>query len=381
VADLASEQATLEMKFISADSHIVEPGNCYRDHIDPKYRERAPHIEPGPKGGDVYIMEGFQPFPSAGGACAGMNLRSARFEELTLEDVHTGAWDPKQRLLDQDRDGVSAEILYPTLGMIICSLDDVDYKSACMQAYNRWLQEFVSHAPDRLFGLGQTAVRSVSDAIDDLQAISEMGFKGVLMPADPCTKEDYDDPVFDPLWKAAVQLDLPISFHILTSGRDQRNFMTGNTIRGPKANNMTALMRANQDIIGTFIWGNVFERHPDLKLVCVEADAGWAPHLMQKMDHYYHDRGDLKIDIMPKPPSEYFKKNVFLTFQDDWVALELLHHMNPRQLLWANDFPHPDACWPNSHHLLAKHTQHLNEKEKRWVLRENVIDLYGLTTH
>ena len=136
MADLASEQATLEMKFISADSHIVEPGNCYRDHIDPKYRERAPHIEPGPKGGDVYIMEGFQPFPSAGGACAGMNLRSARFEELTLEDVHTGAWDPKQRLLDQDRDGVSAEILYPTLGMIICSLDDVDYKSACMQAYN-----------------------------------------------------------------------------------------------------------------------------------------------------------------------------------------------------------------------------------------------------
>ena len=29
---------------ISADSHITEPPNCYRDHIDPAFRERAPHV-------------------------------------------------------------------------------------------------------------------------------------------------------------------------------------------------------------------------------------------------------------------------------------------------------------------------------------------------
>ncbi|MBK6961318.1 MAG: hypothetical protein IPH23_09065 [Gammaproteobacteria bacterium] len=30
---------------ISADSHIVEPPNCYVDFIEPKYRATAPHIE------------------------------------------------------------------------------------------------------------------------------------------------------------------------------------------------------------------------------------------------------------------------------------------------------------------------------------------------
>ena len=374
--------SSFDMKFISADSHVMEPGNCYTDYIDPKFRDRAPHIIKGPHGGDVYVIDGYpNPMPAAGGACAGLNLRSAEFAKLTLNDVHHGAWDPAKRLIDQDRDGVAAEIIYPTVGMIICSLDDVEYKSACMAAYNRWMQEFVSHAPDRLFGIGQTAVASVDQAISDLQTIKEMGFQGVLMPTDPCTEEDdYDSPIFDPLWEAAIDLDLPLSFHIVTSSRDNllKNYFNGRANRGPKANTMTALMRANQDVIGTFIWGNVFERHPDLKLVCVEADAGWAPHLMQKMDHYYHERKDLDIDIMPRAPSEYFKENVYLTFQDDWIALELINHMNPRQLLWANDYPHPDACWPNSQKLLAKHTEKLNAQEKAWVLRENVIDLYKL---
>jgi uncharacterized protein len=40
-----------------------------------------------------------------------------------------------------------------------------------------------------------------------------------------------------------------------------------------------------QDIIGTFVLGGVFERYPRLKVVCVEADAGWAPHFMYRMDH------------------------------------------------------------------------------------------------
>ena len=35
------------------------------------------------------------------------------------------------------------------------------------------------------------------------------------------------------------------------------------------------------------IFGGVFERHPKLRIVCVEADAGWVPHWMYRMDHYY----------------------------------------------------------------------------------------------
>ena len=38
---------------ISADSHITEPPHCYRDHIDPRFRDVAPHIEHIDGAGDI----------------------------------------------------------------------------------------------------------------------------------------------------------------------------------------------------------------------------------------------------------------------------------------------------------------------------------------
>ena len=68
----------------------------------------------------------------------------------TFDDLHRGGWDPEARLADQDRDGVAAEVVYPSVGMLLCNHPDVDYQHACFQAYNRWITEFCEHAPDRL---------------------------------------------------------------------------------------------------------------------------------------------------------------------------------------------------------------------------------------
>src|SRR3546814_2704482 len=43
-------------KLFSADSHVVEPGNCYIDNIEQKYRDRAPHFEKGEKGGEFFVI-------------------------------------------------------------------------------------------------------------------------------------------------------------------------------------------------------------------------------------------------------------------------------------------------------------------------------------
>jgi hypothetical protein len=48
-------------KIISADSHITEPGNTYVDHIDAKFRERAPHLEHADSGGDLFVIPGMKP--------------------------------------------------------------------------------------------------------------------------------------------------------------------------------------------------------------------------------------------------------------------------------------------------------------------------------
>ena len=123
----------------------------------------------------------------------------------------------------------------------------------------------------------------------------------------------------------------------------------------------------------------MFERNPDLKIVSVEADAGWVPHYIHRLNRSYkRHRFWQQGKTLGRLPSEYFLENVYLTFQDDWIAFKHRADMNVRRLLWANDFPHSDATWPWSQEILAEHTKMLSDEERRRVLRENVAELYGI---
>ena len=123
----------------------------------------------------------------------------------------------------------------------------------------------------------------------------------------------------------------------------------------------------------------MFERHPELTVVCVEADAGWAPHWMYRADHAYdRHRNWLSTAELTRRPSEWFASNIRLTFQDDWVAFRLADQMDPAMLLWANDHPHSDATWPNSQALLAEHTATLDPSLRDRILWRNCADLYGI---
>jgi uncharacterized protein len=363
----------MQMPIISADSHVTEPANTYIDRIDRKYKDSAPRMVRDEKLGDVFIIKDMErPLNIGLSAAAGKNASELRINGVKFEDMHRGGWDPEARLADQDRDGVAAEIIYPTVGMPLCNHKDFDYKKACFDAYNLWISDYCAHHPDRLLGIGQTAMRSPDEAIEDLRAMKALGMKGVMMPGNP-QAEDYDSTVYDEFYEAAIEMAMPLSFHILTSSSD--NFRT----RGPRLNSFLSIIRGCQDIIGTFVLGGVFERHPRLKVVCVEADAGWVPHYMYRMDHAYdRHRYWLPAGTLSRMPSEYFRENVYVTFQDDWVAFQMKDMCNVRRLMWANDFPHSDSTWPWSQEMLRKHTQGLSEQEKNYILHDNVAELYNL---
>jgi len=363
---------------ISADSHITEPPNCYIDHIDPKYRDRAPRMVRDDKLGDIFVIENFAGrIPMGLVAAAGKDPKEVSDGPVAFEDLWRSGWDPKYRVGDQDKDGVAAEVIYPSVGMMLCTHEDFDYKKACFDAYNRWLQGYCSESPQRLIGMAQTAMRSVREGIEDLHRIREMGFRGVMMPGVPA-EEDYDSPIYDPFWEAAVELELPLSFHILTSSSDSIDSKP----RGPKINTFMSIMRACQDVMGMFCFTGVFERHPDLRVVCVEADAGWAPHYMYRMDHAYErHRYWMKAAPLARMPSDYFRENIYLTFQDDWVAFKVRDLLNIERLMWANDFPHSDSTWPWSQDLLRKHTGDMSEQERNLILHDNAARLYKLAEY
>jgi predicted TIM-barrel fold metal-dependent hydrolase len=366
---------------ISADSHVTEPGDCYTDHIDPKFRDRAPVAATDDTMGAVIdIDNGRSRIPYGMIAAAGRPAEAIDpFMFVGWDELHAGGWDPAARLVEQDRDGVTTEVLYPSVGMLLCNHPDVDYKKACFDAYNIWITEFQDHAPDRLVGLGQTALRSVDEGVADLAHIAQLGLRGAMLPgiAGCHTDGDYDDRRWDPLWRAAVELRMPLSFHILTTGADD---MTGGKFRGPKMNSFLGIIRGCQDIIGTLIFGGVFERHPDLRVVCVEADAGWVPHWMYRADHAYdRHRNWLSADAdLTRRPSEYFRENVYVTFQDDLVAFRVTDLLNHERLMWANDHPHSDSTWPESQAVIAEHTRNLSPTVRDDILWRNCARLYGL---
>src|SRR5581483_4857356 len=149
--------------------------------------DRAPRLAQHDVLGAVMLIDNGQslvPFWLV--AAAGRPADEVRLEtNTTFDDLHRGGWDPQARLADQDADGVVAEVVYPSVGMLLCNHPDVDYQHACFDAYNEWIAEFCAYAPERLIVVGQTALRTPAEGIADLEAIKARGLKGVMLPGLP----------------------------------------------------------------------------------------------------------------------------------------------------------------------------------------------------
>jgi predicted TIM-barrel fold metal-dependent hydrolase len=365
-----------QKKIISSDSHVCEPEGAY-DDIDPKFRDDRPvFVQHEALGPCFQVPDLAMPVPLSMINAAGRKPEDIQNFSLQWEDLEAGGWDAKERLVAQDRDGIYAEVIYPSVGMVLCLHPDIDYKKACFDAYNRWLAGFCETDPQRLIGVGQAAIRSIEEGVKELQTIKSMGFRSVMIPGEPHV-EDYDHPCYAPFWEAAVDLELPVSFHILTSKAD--DLASNRRGRGPRINAFMQLVRGNQDIMGMLCFGGVFERHPDLKVVCVEADAGWVPHFTYRMDHAYRrHRFWMQTGAISRPPSEYFYENIYVTYQDDYSATHNADDRLLRRVMWANDFPHSDSTWPWSQEVLTKLVSELPQEKRDWILHDNVAELYQL---
>jgi predicted TIM-barrel fold metal-dependent hydrolase len=99
------------------------------------------------------------------------------------------------------------------------------------------------------------------------------------------------------------------------------------------------------------------------------------------MDYRYRRQFERKKseDIPLKNlPSEIFKRQVWATYQTDFVGLHLTQFFGDGHIMWGSDYPHPDSTWPFSKEIIEKDTVNLDPQIKRKVLRENAAALYGL---
>ena len=365
--------------YVSADGHVVEPADLWTTRMDKRFRERAPRVESRPEA-DYYIIEGLTEFP--------VGLEGVTIEEKIQGQVTTpkgrrhaetrpGAWDPQPRLVDQERDHLRAEVIYPGgFGLQFFHVQDAEYQREIIRVYNDWISEFCSAAPDRLLGSALLPMRGpVEWAVEEAERIAGMeGIRTVLIPAE--VERSYAHADYNPMWDALQDIGLPVSTHSGT-GTGEAIFAKIERLGtglGVTDNKVLQPMRAMADLI----WGAVPQRYPQLRFVVVEGGVGWVASLLGFMDHWWNDHRHWMEPKLDEAPSTYFKRQFWATFEDDRAGIQTRDIIGVDRLMWGADYPHTEGTFPRSVEQVAKDFAGVPEGEVYQMVAGNAAQLYGL---
>ncbi len=350
---------------VSADSHVLEPPDLWVTRIDTRFRHRAPRVQPGPQG-NMFHCEGREPQ-----SVRPLGTPFAMWGRQT-EEGRRGGWDPAARLEDMAIDGIEAEVLYPSLAMLVYSMEDGQLQAACFRAYNDWLAEFCAASPHQLYGVGLVSMYDVEDGIRELGRLVKLGLRGVAIWGTPPEACSFASNRYDPFWAEAQDLQTPVSLHCFT-GKTQdwrANFLASYTVT-------THLIQVS---LATLIFTGVFERFPNLKVLSVENDIGWVPYLLQRMDYGYVRKGKRRglTFASGRLPSAQFRSNVGCTFMTDEVGIGALDIIGSDVLLWATDYPHDDSTWPESQKVLEAQFAGIPAEDRGKIVFTNAVNLYQM---
>lgn len=375
-----------QLRLISADSHVMEPADFWERRLDHKFRDNAPRVVPRSDGnGYVFTAPGINPFPVAGGFGTGRSGEELkRHMKRGYEAARPSGWDPAERIKDQDVDGVEAEVLYTTLGMPLFSLPDAELQRACFHAYNEWLAEFCAYSPKRLIGTALISLEDIAAGVKELEHCAKKGLRGAMIWGSPPEDKPYSSRVYDPLWQAASELHLPLSLHVITGKSKESDVgavseaLIGGKPKVPMTELYANLIHEVQRSLTSIIMGGVLERFPKLIIVSAENDVGWIPHYMYRLDHAHEKFNALTPEPLPMKPSEYIRRQMFATFQDDPVGPAAFRLFGTSNYMWASDFPHTDSTWPESRKVVERDFAEVPDEVKRKIVFENAAALYHI---
>ncbi len=371
---------------LSADGHIdlpLLPPDLFSARVPRALLARMPRVEER-EGAHFWVDAAGQPIARVGGSghlgqpfVKGESRRLDRMNESGFwDDAARGichATDPDLRVAAQDRDGICGEVLYGILGLSD-KFGDAEVCRAALAAYNEFLAAFVRRHPQRFAGIACLPAGDPEQALRELRRSAELGLRGAELALThgllPLWREE-----FEGLWQAAAETRLPLHLHTIGPPIDLRFAKSRRDVDSWMGTWLTTFQLGMVERLAELIFGGVLHRHPDLRIVLGESGIGWLPYVLDRMDLEWEER--LRHLELSLPPSGYFRRQVYATFQLDEAGLLLADRIGLDNLMWGNDFPHGDGVWPDSLAHIERQFERVPEAWRRAITFENTARLYG----
>lgn len=251
----------------SADGHLVEPPAALVERVDPAWRQVSPRLVPLPEGGDAYVIDGIGltlPIREILGCASGAGW----------DAIPTAAWDPASRLEHQRTAGLTGELLFPTLGLLLSQHPDPRYRSRFAAAYNRWLEDYWLGRPELKALAMAERIDSPEARKTTVQEAHRAGFAGLVLPAEP-PDGAWGDSAYRGLFAELAEAGLLACFHA---------FMR--PIRRGTSRRAAAIFAASQqamDLFSEVALSGLIAETEGLKIIFGEGETWWLPTWLERM--------------------------------------------------------------------------------------------------
>jgi predicted TIM-barrel fold metal-dependent hydrolase len=376
----------MDYRVISTDDHIIEAPDTF-DRLSARFRDRQPRILRVDDGGDGWSFDGKAPKMTFGlNAVAGRPFDDYKESGLTFDEILKGNYNGDAHLKDMDLDGVDAATIYPMSTLEALLLPDREFGVACIQAYNDWLlDDFCGVDPERLIALPIIPVDDGEQVmLSEAERVIGKGARGIFLPY--FAEHEYHDLYYDPLWKVLTDADVAAAIHRTMGGKSpfvqsQMGAVMPKAAPGLNIAGIVERFFSGITPLTRMIFTGVFERHPGLRFVDAEVNAGWVPFWVQMMEQEFERQKHWAEPPLGQNPSNFIGTNVFVTALDDYVGFGLAKDDDvlARAIMWSSDYPHSATLWPKSQEYIAKLTKGMDAERKHNVLAGNALRAFALS--
>jgi predicted TIM-barrel fold metal-dependent hydrolase len=386
---------------IDVDAHVVEPPDVWSSRLPAKYREVGPRVRYLPGGTPRLDGGGYVEEPGAEGpevawwfyedhrysvkrlvAAAGYPAEEVTMGGVTFDRMRPGCWRPRDRLADMDLNGVQAQLCFPNYprfcGQVFLRAKDRELALLCVRAYNDWMvEEWCGSSGGRLVPLCLVPLWDARLAAAEVRRSAARGVRAVAFSELPAYLglPGIHTGYWDPFFAACEETGTVVCMHIGSGTRTPQT-----SADAPDAVAATIIFGNSVASLADFLFSGVLHRFPGLRLMYAEAQIGWIPYLLERIDDVWetHRGWSGSRDACPERPSTYYFRQVHSCFFKDAVGVEMLHRVGADNVMFETDYPHQDGTWPHSVRAAEEQFGHLDEATVRKIARGNAIRLFDL---